>query len=174
MLYIYVVECADVHSGNGRHNKFLNQCAWTALAKTQIRDGIHVFHTWSQQDTASFVTYVMEQAMAGSLLQTKRANIPGLNVHKRKRDNLTSTHNLPRGMLTVIPGMSNAKAESVLAVFPSAQALIDAPESEISSVMCGKQCLGGKAASVIKQVWQSNATPSPSAINVEAQQESAC
>ena len=75
--------------------------------------------------------------------------ISGTSNIKRKRDNLNSVESIYIAMLSVIPGMSKNKAETLFARFPTIKLLSEANESEIAELKCNTRKIGPILAKVI-------------------------
>lgn len=148
--YVYAIEGADVAPWDGFHRGMRQKCMWGALVKMQLRDGVSVFFTRSPEDTAALVLYLAQQGEGGF-----EPKAPGVvsGVQKRKRDNLADPAAVLRGMLTVIPGMSAAKADAALRSFPTVALLVAADAAELAAVECGSRKLGPKMAQAIKAVF---------------------
>lgn len=158
--YMYAIEGAEVHSWDGFHRGSMRQkCMWGALLKMQLRDGFGVVHTRAPDDTAALVRYLGQQLMQGGLAtgdgcRNSSASSVLSGVQKRKRDNLTDNPTaVLRGMLTVVPGMSATRAESVVSRFPTVAALSATAPADLAEIPCGARKLGPKLAAAIKQVF---------------------
>ena len=178
--YAYVIEGAIPSWDGAAARGIPPKNMWGALVKTAMRDNLTIFHTASARDTASLCIYLHKQLTEGAIrFDANTTNtvtpdnnpdepntnpsssssshvIPG-TVHKRKRDNLATPSAILRAMLADIPGISVAKAETLLRAFPDVPSLMRATESEIASVKCGERKIGPKQASVVKSVFPMNA-----------------
>ena len=151
--YVYAVEGSTVEPWDGFYRGSMrNRCIWGALVKLQLRDGFPVVHTRSPEDTAALVVYLAGQLRDDGLEPKARSNVVS-GVQKRKRDNLSDPVAVLRGMLTVIPGMSVARADVVLRTFGTVVQLQQATASELATLLCGSRALGPKMAQAIKQVF---------------------
>lgn len=128
---------------------------WGALLKTQIRDGMHVFHTDSKLGTSHLILYLHKQLKAGGFELKSNHVISGIGS-KRKRDNLNDNYTILIAMLSVIPGMSKARAEAVVSCYPSAISLSKCSIEDLSKIQCGSRKLGQSLASVICRVFCGN------------------
>lgn len=138
--YAYLIEGAIPDwetSGCGVHAKAL----WAALLKTQIRDGMCVFHSANKTASVATVAYLFEQMRGNGFSPKANAAVSGLTT-KRKRDNIDSAWNACVAMLCVVPGMSKGKAEDIAAVFPCMESLMKAEESDLSCITSNKRRLG--------------------------------
>lgn len=155
--YAYVVE-GPIPSWDEARRGPSSKCMWTALVKTALRDGLHVLHANTTEDTASLLLYALDQLRKGELAPDRRPrrSVPG--VQKRKRDNLVTSEGILRAMLTTVPGMSADRATAVCERYPSVASLQACTASDLSQIVVGSRKLGPKLASVLKSVM----TTSPS------------
>lgn len=144
--WVYVIEGA-LAGWQGSHRGMAHKCMWAAVVKTALRDGVPVMHTASAEDTASLCAYLHE--MDGA----RRATVVGVGTYKRKRDNLREPGHVLRAMLVNVPGISVAKADYVLAAYPTVAALCAASAAELAAVGCGGRALGPKMAQALKAVF---------------------
>lgn len=141
--YAYIIEGPlDGWTRNGGASRMNPASMWGAILKTQIRDGMHVFHTKDKLCTIKLVLYLHKQFSTESFNMIIPMTIPGLNNVKRKRDNLTTRPALLVAMLSVIPGMSKGKATTIVELYPSLKSLAAAEVDALSQVQCGGRCLG--------------------------------
>ena len=150
--YVYAVEGAEVEAWDGFHRGMRQKCMWGALVKMQMRDDIAVFHTRSPQDTAALAMYIAQQLREGGF-RAGGGSEAVAGVQKRKRDNLADPAAVLRAMLTVIPGMSAAKAEVLLRAYPTVSKLVAATPTEIATQSCGARAIGPKLATAVKAVF---------------------
>lgn len=140
----YVIEGPLLRwEGNGR---LPNKNLLMALAKTQVRDNIHVFHTVDSADTAKLVNYLASQLEQGGFSQTQNEQCAGGTCRKRKRDNYDDPQYLFAAMLTIVPGMSRQKANCVVARFPTPYCLSLAHREDLIQIVCKDRRLGPKLA----------------------------
>jgi len=151
-MYAYVVEGASVLSWNGQSRGMQNKCLWASIVKTSLRDSIPVFHTDGPDGTASLVSYLHGELEKGTLFSSTRPSLSGFTL-KRKRDNLTDPSRLLTGMLTLIPGMSAAKASKVVEKWGTVSELCSAREEELAALECGGRKLGPKLAKAVSSVF---------------------
>tara|TARA_B110001450_G_scaffold162114_1_gene151100 strand:- start:4937 stop:5731 length:795 start_codon:yes stop_codon:yes gene_type:complete len=141
-LYMYVIE-GSLGSWDGSCRGMKHTCMWAALTKTCLRDGIPVFHTLTETDTARLCVYLYTQLESNGFDQPLSGNgVVSGSVSKRKRDNLESPTDALRAMLCVIPGVSTAKANSIVERWPHVTRLSSATESEIAQLRCGDRNIG--------------------------------
>lgn len=153
--YVYAIEDPEVAPWEGfyRGGAMRNKCLWGALVKLQLRDGCSVVHTRSPADTAALVAYLAQQLREDGFAPKASAGVVSGLSQKRKRDNLTDPAAVLRAMLTVVPGMSAAKADGVLAAFPTTTQLVAADAEALAALPCGSRKLGPKLARAIKGVF---------------------
>lgn len=153
VLYMYVIE-GPLGDWDGSCRNTRHACMWAALVKTYVRDGIPVFHTLSERDTASLCTYLHAQ-LASSGFDPRPGGNGALSgsASKRKRDNLESPTDALRAMLCVVPGVSRARADALVERWPHVTLLSSATESEIAHLKCGDRNLGPALAHRIHAVF---------------------
>ena len=159
--YAYVVEGAAVEGWGGAHrggHGVRHKALWAALVKTQLRDGMPVFHTRSPEDTAALCAYLHEQLHAGLGTTTEAAAPPvviaGTASCTRKRSNLEDGADALRAMLAILPGMSAARAHVVVAECGNTAADVAATSTaRLSDIVCGTRRLGPKTAARIKAAF---------------------
>jgi ERCC4-type nuclease len=110
---------------------------WGALVKTQVRDGIFVFHTADKESTSKFIQYLYKQISTGGFAPKPVDNVVA-GVNKRKRDNLSEPRDVMIAMLTILPGMSKGKAEAVVKVYPTWKELLGADRGRIAEITVGE------------------------------------
>ena len=146
--YGYIIE-GDLLSWEKDALTRMNPSAlWGALVKTQIRDGMHVFHTDGKFGTSQLIIYLHKQLKSGGF-EFKLNNVISGIGSKRKRDNLNDNYTILVAMLSVIPGISKAKAEAVVSYYPSTTLLSKCNIEDLSQIQCGHRKLGKSLASVI-------------------------
>lgn len=148
--YAYVIE-GQIASWENHHRGMSCKAMHCALVKLQMRDGISVFHTLSENDTASLCIYIENQAASQGFVSGGGTSAPGIS--KRKRENLASPEAIFKGMLSLIPGMSISKAQAISDKFPSVPSLCSTNEDELANIQCGGRKLGPKMAKTIKSVF---------------------
>jgi len=152
---VYMVE-GNLKSDSGDTRGLHNRSANAALVKTALRDKLPILRTIDSHQSAEMIVYVAVQARREGLCSSTNRVIVGLDQTKlkRKRDNLTqSPSTMLCAMLSVIPGMSDARAQQVQTTFSSMNSIIQASESDLANVNCGKRKLGSIVAKRIKQVF---------------------
>lgn len=151
-LYMYVIE-GSLGSWDASCRGMKHACMWAALTKTCIRDGIPVFHTLTETDTASFCAYLYTQLSSNGFdpLQGNGAVIG--SASKRKRDNLESPPDALRAMLCVIPGVSKARASALVERWPHVTLLSSASEDDIAHLRCGDRNMGPALARRIRSIF---------------------
>lgn len=150
-LYMYVVE-GSLGSWDGSCRGMKHTCMWAALTKTCLRDGIPVFHTLKDTDTASLCAYLYTQLSSNGFQALANGVVSG-SASKRKRDNLESPTDALRAMLCVLPGVSRAKADVLVDRWPHVALLSYASESDIAHLKCGERNLGPALAKRIRSVF---------------------
>ena len=152
--YAYIVEHAHVPTWSGQVGQMNQHCMWSAIVQTVLRDRIPVFFTTDSVNTAALVLYLCKQVHTNGFRKSESASsLPGVAPYKRKRENLNDTASLTRAMLCIVPGMSAAKSNCVLQVYPTARDLIAAPVADLASVVCGTRRLGRQLAAALKKVF---------------------
>lgn len=141
--YCYVIE-GPLPAWQGSFGRMPCKAVWCALIKTSLRDRMPVFHTLSTGETADLVRYVAQQLGEGGFVPSTSASAAPLA--KRKRENMENPALAYRAMLTLIPGMSEAKAEVLAASFPSFSHLLSAAEADIAELRCAGRRFGPKLA----------------------------
>lgn len=154
-LYMYVVE-GPLGSWDGSCRGMKHTCMWAALTKTCLRDGIPVFHTLTETDTASLCAYLYTQLSSNGfeVQQSGNGAVSG-SATKRKRDNVDSPTDALRAMLCVIPGVSRARADALVKRWPRVTLLSSAGESDIAHLRCGDRNIGPALARRIRSVFSS-------------------
>jgi len=153
VLYMYVIE-GPLCGWDGSCRNMKHTCMWAALAKTYVRDGIPVFHTLSETDTASLCTYLHTQLASSGFDPRPGGNgVLSGSASKRKRDNLESPTDALRAMLCVVPGVSKARADALVERWPHVTLLSSATESELAHLKCGDRHLGPALARRIHAVF---------------------
>lgn len=153
--YVYVVEGGAVHDWVGHHGGMAHAAMWACLVKTALRDDMPVLHTAGPDATAALCVYVAEQLARGQLEPgAARAVVPGA-VRQRKRANLATPAAVLRAMLCVVPGVSVAKADAIVARWPTAGDLARASRAELAATECGGRRLGPKIAAALADVFGS-------------------
>lgn len=150
--YVYAIEGSNVECWGGAMRGVRHRCLWGAIVKMCMRDGISVFHTHSPEDTAALAAYLHKQLCEEGFAPTSRGDVV-TGVQKRKRDNLTDPSAVLRAMISVIPGMSASKADSVVHQYANVGALSNATAKELAAISCGSRKLGPKMAEAIKTVF---------------------
>lgn len=151
-LYMYVVE-GSLKSWDGSCGGMKQTCMWAALTKTCLRDGIPVFHTLTETDTASLCAYLYTQLTTQGFDPQSGNGVVSGSASKRKRDNLESPTDALRAMLCVLPGVSKAKADALVERWPHVSQLCSASESDIAHLKCGERNLGPALAKRIRGVF---------------------
>lgn len=154
LLYVYVVE-GQLNDWGGSCRGMKHSSMWAALTKTCIRDGIPVFHTLSETDTASLCFYMYTQLASDGFGVLSENGIVSGSASKRKRDNIETPVDALRAMLCVIPGVSKAKADVLVERWPHATLLSSASESDITHLKCGDRKLGPALARRIRSIFAS-------------------
>ena len=145
--YCYVIEGGDLPGWDEFYRGMSYKALWGALMTTALRDGVPVFHARTTQDIAALLAYVLGKAQEGGFAaKGGPATLPG--VAKRKRDNLAEPAAILRAMLCTIPGMSVAKADALMAQWPTLGELQGADARALAAVTCGSRKLGPKLAAV--------------------------
>ena len=152
--YVCVVEGPQVHAFDGMHRNMGHRCMWGALIKMQLRDGFDVLFARSADDMAMLVLYIAQQMREGGFaMRSQHSTLSGTAPMKRKRDNLSDPTAVLRAMLTVVPGMSCAKAAVVAEAYPTVARLVAATPTELATLSCGTRALGPKMAIALKNVF---------------------
>lgn len=154
-VYMYVVE-GPLGPWNGSCRGMQHTCMWAALTKTCLRDGIPVFHTLTETDTASLCAYLYTQIASNGFDAHPENGVVSGSASKRKRDNLESPTNALRAMLCVIPGVSTAKANALVERWPHVTLLSSASEFDIAHLKCGDRHMGPKLARRIRSIFAPN------------------
>ena len=140
---VYLIEGSLVPmegATRGMSNRALN----AAILKTQLRDNHHVIRSHDTRASAAIVQY-LASVMEKDELSPSASNLVGAagSAKKRKRDNLADPHVLRIEALAVVPGMSHAKAEAVLAQWPTLGALASVTNvADVANVSCGSRRIG--------------------------------
>lgn len=151
-LYMYVIEGA-LGSWDASCRGMKHTCMWAALTKTCLRDGIPVFHTLTETDTASLIAYLYTQLTTHGFDAHPGNGVVSGSAAKRKRDNLESPADALRAMLCVIPGVSKAKADTLVQRWPHVTQLSSASESDIAHLKCGDRNMGPALARRIRSIF---------------------
>ena len=82
------------------------KCVSSAVAKLQLRDGIHALYTRTPRETALCIEYLARQLQENGFAPKACGQdaVTGMTAQKRKRDNLVDATCVLTGMLTVLPG----------------------------------------------------------------------
>ena len=126
---------------------------WGALIKAQVRDGFYVFHTCDKESSVQLILYLQKQLASDGFDSVASSRVISGLGQKRKRENLNDASSMLLAMLTVIPGISKLKAQSIMEQFSSIASLQKSTAVDLSNVMCGKRRLGMSAADTIKTVF---------------------
>jgi ERCC4-type nuclease len=151
-LYMYVIE-GSLGSWDASCRGMKHTCMWAALTKTCLRDGVPVFHTLTETDTASLCAYLYTQLSTNGFDPLPGNGVVSGSATKRKRENLDSPTDALRAMLCVIPGVSKAKADILVQRWSHATLLSSASESEISNLKCGDRNIGPSLARRIRSIF---------------------
>tara|TARA_B110001450_G_scaffold48844_1_gene45550 strand:- start:979 stop:1671 length:693 start_codon:yes stop_codon:yes gene_type:complete len=154
-LYMYVIE-GSLGNWNGSCRGMKHTCMWAALMKTCLRDGIPVFHTLTETDTASLCAYLYTQLLSNGFDPLPGNGVVSGSASKRKRDNLESPTDALRAMLCIIPGVSKAKANALVERWPRVTLLSSASEADIALLKCGDRNMGPALARRIRNVFASH------------------
>jgi ERCC4-type nuclease len=146
--YAYIVEgeLVDWNKDSKMHLPM-----WGALVKTQMRDGMHVFHTKHKQASVDLVIYLHTQ-MEQNGFEVKHERLATSGA-KRKRDNLSSPQSIYTAMLTVIPGMSQKKADTIVSAYSRPTMLCQASVNDIANLICNERKIGPVIAKRIHDVF---------------------
>ena len=139
--YAYLIEGQIIDWERSSGSRMQAKSLWAALLKTQMRDKMYVFHSVSKASSVATVAYIFEQLCSGGFCPRPGAAVAGV-TSKRKRDNIDTPARACVAMLCVVPGISKAKAEDVVAAYPSMAALMLARESDLSHIVSNKRRLG--------------------------------
>ena len=123
-----------------------NKCLWAALLRSQMRDGVHVHFTRTARDIADTAIYLAMQVAHNTLEFCMPVEIAPTVVAKRKRGNFETHEQILVGMLQVIPGVSYARAKTIVDFYDSVDALANVDETELAAIPCGTRKLGRKLA----------------------------
>lgn len=151
-LYMYVIE-GPLGGWDASCRGMKHTCMWAALTKTCLRDGIPVFHTLTETDTASLCAYLYTQLTSNGFDPLPGNGVVSGSVTKRKRDNLESSTDALRAMLCVIPGVSKAKADALVQRWPHVARLSLASENDIAHLKCGDRNIGPALARRIRNIF---------------------
>ncbi len=151
-LYMYVIE-GTLGSWDASCRGMKHTCMWAALTKTCLRDGIPVFHTLTETDTASLIAYLYTQLTTHGFDPIPVNGVVSGCAIKRKRDNLETPTDALRAMLCVIPGVSKAKADALVQRWPHVTQLSSASESDIAHLKCGDRNMGPALARRIRSIF---------------------
>ena len=120
-----------------------------AIMMTQMRDGFPVLHARDAADSARKLIYLASKLAKNELGEeaseaVARRVVVGLDAkaHKRKRDNLEDPSTLLSAMLGCMPGMSPAKAATIVEAFPTPRALRRAGAKAIAELKCDAKKIG--------------------------------
>ena len=113
---------------------------WSAIVQTVLRDRISVIFTTDSINTAALlVFYLCKQVHTDGFRKSESASsLPGVAPYKRKRENLNDTAPPTRAMLCILPGMSAAKSNCVLQVYPTARGPNGSAGGRLG--VCGLRC----------------------------------
>jgi ERCC4-type nuclease len=139
--YAYLIEGQLLDWERSSGSRMQAKSLWAALLKTQLRDQMYVFHSASKASSVATIAYVFQQLCNGGFCPKAGAAVAGV-TSKRKRDNIDTPARACLAMLCVVPGISKAKAEDVVAAYPSMAALMQARESDLSQIVSNKRRLG--------------------------------
>lgn len=122
-----------------------------SLARTSLVYGAAVMWVRAQSDVAPQLLRLLED------LQKPDCLVPRLvpqfsGAGKRKRDLQTDPKEVIKAQLSVVLGMSEAKAVAVAEVFPSWRAICAASVEELADVKCAGKKLGPVVARRLKEV----------------------
>jgi len=151
-LYMYVIE-GTLGSWDASCRGMKHTCMWAALTKTCLRDGIPVFHTLTETDTASLIAYLYTQLTTHGFDPLPGNGVVSGSATKRKRDNLETPTDALRAMLCVIPGVSKAKADALVQRWPRVTQLSLASESDVAHLKCGDRNMGPALARRIRSIF---------------------
>ena len=146
--YMYIIE-GPIMSWNSESYGLHGKCLWGAIVKTSLRDEIPVFHSNSSVDTAHIINYIIDQYDTTKSPPKNPTCVIGSTTFKRKRDNMESSENLYKAMLSIIPGMSMTKADAIHKKWPTLKELMSVTKKELEAVECGNKKLGPKLATKI-------------------------
>ena len=136
--YIYLLEDSTGRPFDG-HTRGMNNASMHAAAiKTQLRDGIAVLHALNPHDTALHIAYVFRQFTKGGVDPGASVAPPGYGGGgggpSRKRQYLDDKPTLLTHMLSVIPGVSSAKARVIVQHYDSLASLALASVDDIANL----------------------------------------
>jgi len=149
--YGFIIEGSIIGWSSEENTRMNPSCLWGALVKTQVRDNMNVFHTNDKEATSKLVLYLYKQLTTGGFEAKSISTVSGTSV-KRKRDNLSSPESIYIAMLSIIPGMSKTKAETIVKEYPSIKLLMEADKKSIALLKCGNRKLGPALADVISSL----------------------
>lgn len=142
--FMYLIENHTTPQWDEKTRGMANKALMAADLNTQIRDGLPVFHTTGNADSAKVVAYLFKKLQEGKL-EPKRAEdavAPVAGVYKRKAQCLGDGAAQYRAMLAGIHGMSAAKTVALVDSYSSFVDLIEAEESELAIIKAGSRKLG--------------------------------
>ena len=154
----YMIEGA-LQDDAGQTRGMQHRAANAAVLKTQLRDGFTVLRTSSIEHSGQTIAYLALNLRSGGFNVARTRHVEAIlgvdrKKFKRKRDNLTESRaELFCATLSVIPGMSDARARIVSAKYPSPKALISADHDSLAQLECGRMKLGPTLAKRIKSLY---------------------
>ena len=142
--FMYIIENSTTPGWDQKTRGMANKALMAADLNTQIRDGLPVFHTNGNDDTAKVIVYLYKKLQEGKL-EPKRAEeavapIPG--IYKRKAQCLGDGSMQYKSMMAGIHGMSAAKTAALVQEYPSFVELIEATEQNMAQIKVGARKLG--------------------------------
>ena len=142
--FMYLIENAMTPEWDDKTRGMANKALMAADLNTQLRDGLPVFHTNGNADSAKVVVYLFKKLQEGKL-EPKRAEdavAPVVGMYKRKAQCLGDGAAQYRSMLAGIHGMSAAKTNALAEAYPSFVDLIEAEERDLATLKAGSRKLG--------------------------------
>lgn len=146
--FMYIIENATTPRWLEKTRGMNNRALMAADLKTQLRDGLSVFHTTDTADTARVITYLHRELVGGNL-QPKRSEdavAPVAGVYKRKAACISDGQSQYKAMLAVVHGMSQAKSVAIANAFPSFVDLVNADVEQLANVKVANRRLGNVVA----------------------------
>lgn len=134
------------------HGRLAASDVYGSIVRTSLRDGIHVFYTRNNRETADFLVFALLQQRAGKLLTSpSAAPKAGDNGVGKHRKDWALDHPTEAALLSV-PGVGDAAAATLARKYGSLRAILKADEEELGHVKVNKRRLGPALAKKIKRM----------------------
>lgn len=149
--FVYLIEDDKINSWNGTTRGRPNKPLLCAEIKTQLRDGIHILTSRNTQDSGHMIAYIYTQFVKGEFeVKPQKSQAPISGVYKRKAACLESSSSQFVQIFSMVPGMSESKAQALADTSGGLKGLIKMSEDDIANILCGNRRFGPSLAKKLK------------------------